>query len=57
MKIVQSHLKLLAEIGASRVLGRKQSTVILPAGIVIQSHPVCICFIKTAINSQHNESS
>ena len=57
MKIVRSHLKLLAEIGASRVLGRKQSTVILPAGIVIQSHPACICFIKTAINSQHNESS
>ena len=50
-------IKLLAEIGANRVLGRKQSTVILPAGIVIQPHPACICFIKTAINSQHNESS
>ena len=43
-------IKLLAEIGAN-VLGGKQNTV--PAGIVFQPHPVCTCFIKTAINSQH----
>ena len=47
-------VKLLAEIGANRVPRRKQNTVILPAGTVFQTHPACICFIKTAINSQHN---
>ena len=31
--------------------------MILPAGIVFQPHPACICFIKTAINSQYNSSS
>ena len=41
-------IKLLAEIGANRVLGRKQNTVILPAGIVFQPYPACICLIKTA---------
>ena len=37
---LQILVKLLAEVGANHVLGRKQNTVILPAGIVFQQRIV-----------------